>query len=54
VLRLLPSTLSLREIGAELGVSPNTVKTHTQAIYRKLDVSNRHDAVERGRDTGSL
>ncbi len=54
MLRLLPSTLSLREIGAELGVSPNTVKTHTQAIYRKLDVSNRHDAVERGRDTGSL
>ncbi len=54
VLRLLPSTLSLREIGAELGVSPNTVKTHAQAIYRKLDVSNRHDAVERGRDTGLL
>ena len=54
VLRLLPSTLSLREIGTELGVSPNTVKTHTQAIYRKLDVSNRHDAVERGRDTGFL
>jgi len=52
VLRRLRGTLSLREIGAELGVSPNTVKTHTQAIYRKLDVSNRHDAVERGRGTG--
>ena len=54
MLRLLRGTLSRREIGAELGVSPNTVKTHTQAIYRKLDVSNRHDAVERGRDTGLL
>ena len=54
VLRLLRGTLSRREIGAELGVSPNTVKTHTQAIYRKLQVSNRHDAVERGRDTGLL
>jgi len=54
VLRLLRGTLSLREIGAELGVSPNTVKTHTQAIYRKLEVSNRHDALERGRDTGFL
>jgi LuxR family transcriptional regulator, maltose regulon positive regulatory protein len=54
VLRLLRGTLSRREIGAELGVSPNTVKTHTQAIYRKLEVSNRHDAVDRGSDTGLL
>ncbi len=54
VLRLLQGTLSRREIGQELGVSPNTVKTHTQAIYRKLDTSSRHDAVERGRDTGLL
>ena len=54
MLRLLRGTLSLREIGQELGVSPNTVKTYTRAIYRKFDVSNRHDAVERGRDTGIL
>ena len=52
VLRLLGSPLSLREIGAELYVSPNTVKTHTQAIYRKLGVSTRHDAVERGKQLG--
>lgn len=52
VLRLLRGTLSLREIGQELGVSPNTVKTYTRAIYRKFNVSSRHDAVERGRDTG--
>ncbi len=54
VLRLLRSALSVREIGAELGVSLNTVKTHIQAIYRKLEVSNRHDALTRGRDTGLL
>ena len=54
VLRLLRGTLSLRAIGQELGVSPNTVKTYTRAIYRKFDVSSRHDAVERGRDTGIL
>ena len=54
VLRLLRGTLSRREIGAELGVSPNTVKTHTQAIYRKLEVSNRQHAVDRGRDAGLL
>ena len=54
VLRLLRGTLSLREIGQELFVSPNTVKTHTQAIYRKLGVSARHDAVRRGRELGIL
>jgi LuxR family transcriptional regulator, maltose regulon positive regulatory protein len=54
VLRLLQGTLSLREIGLELYVSPNTVKTHAQAIYRKLGVSTRHGAVERGRESGML
>ena len=54
VLRLLRGSLSLREIGLELYVSPNTIKTHTQAIYRKLGVSTRHDAVEHGRQAGIL
>ncbi len=54
VLRLLRGSLSLREISQELYVSPNTVKTHAQAIYRKLGVSSRHDAVLRGRDAGVL
>ena len=52
VLRLLRGSLSLREISRELYVSPNTVKTHAQAIYRKLGVSTRHDAVRRGREIG--
>jgi len=52
VLRMLGGTLSLREIGHELYVSANTVKTHTQAIYRKLGVSSRHDAVARGKRLG--
>jgi LuxR family maltose regulon positive regulatory protein len=51
VLRLLRGTLSLRGIGEELHVSQNTIKTHTRAIYRKLGVSTRHGAVEKGRDT---
>ena len=54
VLRLLTGTLSLREIANVMYVSPNTVKTHTQAIYRKLGVSGRPDAVARGRDLGLL
>ena len=52
VLRMLGGTLSLREIGHELYVSANTVKTHTQAIYRKLGVSSRPDAVARGKRLG--
>jgi LuxR family transcriptional regulator, maltose regulon positive regulatory protein len=54
VLHLLQGTLSLREIGQELHLSPNTIKTHAQAIYRKLGVSTRHDAVKRGRQVGRL
>jgi LuxR family maltose regulon positive regulatory protein len=54
VLRLLRGTLSLREIGQELYLSSNTVKTHVRAIYRKLGVSSRREAVVRGRDAGLL
>ncbi len=54
VLRLLRGTLSLREIGQELYVSPNTIKPHARAIYRKLGVSTRHDAVEHARESGIL
>jgi DNA-binding NarL/FixJ family response regulator len=54
VLQLLISRLSLREIGRELHVSLNTVKSHTRAIYRKLDVSGRQQAVQRGRDLAIL
>jgi LuxR family transcriptional regulator, maltose regulon positive regulatory protein len=52
VLRLLHSSLSLRDIGQEMFISPNTVKTHTQAIYRKLGVSTRRQAVDRAKDLG--
>jgi len=54
VLRQLQGPLSLREIGQELHLSANTIKTHVQAIYRKLGVSTRHDAVEQSRETGIL
>ena len=54
MLRLLAGTLSLREIGQELYLSPNTVKTHAQAIYRKLGVSTRHAAVAGGARAGVL
>jgi LuxR family maltose regulon positive regulatory protein len=52
VLRLLPSHLSMREIGERLNVSTNTVKTQTLAVYRKLGVSSRSEAVARGLAAG--
>ncbi|HEY6794370.1 MAG TPA: LuxR C-terminal-related transcriptional regulator [Kineosporiaceae bacterium] len=45
VLALLPSHLSLSEISEELFLSRNTVKNQVAAIYRKLAVANRADAV---------
>jgi ATP/maltotriose-dependent transcriptional regulator MalT len=54
VLRLLHSELSLREIGAELFVSLNTVKTHTRNIYLKLNAGGRDEAVARARELGLL
>jgi LuxR family maltose regulon positive regulatory protein len=52
VLQLLPTHLSLGEIGDELYTSRNTVKTHVAAVYRKLHCSTRTEAVERSRDLG--
>jgi LuxR family maltose regulon positive regulatory protein len=54
VLQLLPTHLSLGEIGDELYTSRNTVKSHVAAVYRKLHCSTRTEAVTRGRDLGLL
>ena len=54
VLRYLPSTLSLPEIARELYVSPNTVKTQSAPIYRKLAVNSRRSAVDAARQRGLL
>lgn len=54
VLRYLPTNLSNREIGRELYVPVNTIKTHVKHIYAKLDVETRRQAVERARALGLL
>ena len=54
MLRLLATELSKREIGNELYVSVNTVKTHVKHLYAKLDVRTRRQAVERARGLGLL
>ena len=54
VLKLLHGELSERDIGRELYVSYSTVHSHVRAIYRKLAVSTRADALQRGRQLGLL
>jgi LuxR family transcriptional regulator, maltose regulon positive regulatory protein len=54
VLTLLPTHLSLQEIAAELLISRNTAKSHSVAIYRKLGVSSRTQAVAEARRLGLL
>jgi LuxR family transcriptional regulator, maltose regulon positive regulatory protein len=50
VLRFLATNLSNTEIADEMCLSANTVKTHLSAIYRKLTVGRRKDAVLRARE----
>jgi LuxR family maltose regulon positive regulatory protein len=54
VLRLLASSLTQREIGAELYLSLNTIKSHTRSIFRKLGASSREQAVARARQLGLI
>jgi LuxR family maltose regulon positive regulatory protein len=54
VLRLLPSSLTQREIGSELFLSLNTIKTHTRRIMAKLDARSREEAVAHARQQGLL
>jgi LuxR family transcriptional regulator, maltose regulon positive regulatory protein len=54
VLQLLPTHLSYPAMAKRLYVSPNTVKTHVRAVYRKLDASSRGDAVAAALAAGLL
>ena len=49
ILNWLTTTMTMAEIAAELYVSTNTVKTHVAAVYRKLEATNRREAIVRGR-----
>ena len=42
------------DVAGELFLSPNTIRTHTRAIYRKLAVNSRADAVARADALGLL
>jgi NarL family two-component system response regulator LiaR len=49
VLERLAAGESNKEIGRTLGLSPNTVKTHTANLYAKLEVGSRGLAVSKAR-----
>ena len=49
MLGYLSTTMTAEEIAAQLHVSVNTVRTHQRAIYRKLGVGTRRDAIRLGR-----
>ena len=52
VLGLIASGRTNQEIANQLIVAPGTVKAHAASIYRKLDASNRTEAVARARQLG--
>jgi DNA-binding NarL/FixJ family response regulator len=54
VLALVARGATNREIAGALYLSPHTVKEHTSALYRKLGVRNRAEAVQRAQRLGLL
>jgi LuxR family transcriptional regulator, maltose regulon positive regulatory protein len=54
VLGMLPTQRSFEEIALDLTVSHSTVKTHVRALYGKLGVNSRRDAVAAARRRGIL
>ncbi len=54
VLRALAGPLSQRDIGRELYLSHNTIRSHTRSIYRKLGASSRAEALQLARERGLI
>ena len=54
VLKLLATDLSTREIAERLFLSANTIRSHRRALYHKLGVHERADAVARATTLGLL
>ena len=54
LLRLVASTLSSSEIADELCVATSTVRSHTKAVYGKLGVHTRLEALDVARELGLI
>jgi DNA-binding NarL/FixJ family response regulator len=52
ILQLLALGLANKQIAVRLGISEHTVKFHVSAIYSKLGVTNRTEAVSHGARLG--
>jgi DNA-binding NarL/FixJ family response regulator len=52
VLALMATGATNREIARQLQLSPHTVKEYVSAVYRKLEVRNRAEAVQRAATLG--
>ncbi|WP_246520926.1 LuxR C-terminal-related transcriptional regulator [Curtobacterium flaccumfaciens] len=52
ILELLTTRAPFPEIATQLFISPNTVKTAAQRLYRKLNVNSRQEAAELARRAG--
>ncbi len=54
VLGLIARGLNTQEIGEQLDLSPNTIKSHTRAVFTKLDAHNRVQALSQAQQRGLL
>lgn len=54
ILDLIASGATNREIAKRVHLSPYTVKEHTSALYKKLSVRNRAEAVQRAQRLGLI
>jgi len=54
ILHFIAAGLSRKEIAAQLVVSLNTIKTHTQNLYGKLQAHSRKQAISRAQQFGLL
>jgi LuxR family transcriptional regulator, maltose regulon positive regulatory protein len=54
LLNLLQTWLTYNEMAGKMGISINTVKSHSRSLFWKLNVSTRRDAVACGRGRGLI
>jgi LuxR family transcriptional regulator, maltose regulon positive regulatory protein len=50
VLRLIADGLSNKEIAPRLNITGETVKSHIKNVYRKLEVNNRVQVLQRAKE----
>jgi DNA-binding NarL/FixJ family response regulator len=54
IVKLITVGLSNKEIATQLNISAETVKSHIKNLYRKLDVNNRVQALQRAKELNIL